>query len=50
MDRSKMTLIIEYEGDSGLVDDVISEVARAVEDADQSAGNVFVDVMDREEL
>ena len=50
MDRSKMQLIIEYEGDSGLVDDVLSAVQTAVEDTDQSAGNVFADVADKEEI
>ena len=45
-----MQLIIEYEGDSGLVDDVISAVQTAVEDTDQSAGMVFADVADKEEI
>ena len=50
MDRSRMQIIIEYEGDSSALDDVISAVQTAVEDADQSAGSVFADVADLEEL
>ncbi len=50
MDRSRMQLIIEYEGDSELVDDVLSAVQTAIEDADQSAGSVFADVADKEEI
>lgn len=50
MHRSKMQLIIEYEGDSYLIDDVISAVQTAVEDTDQSAGNVFADIVDEEEI
>ncbi len=50
MDRSRMQLIIEYEGDSSVVDDVLSAIQTAVEDTDQSAGNVFADVADREEI
>ena len=45
-----MQIIIEYEGDSGVVDDVLSAVQTAVEDVDQSAGNVFADVADYEEI
>ena len=45
-----MQIIIEYEGDSGVVDDVLSAVQTAVEDTDQSAGNVFADVADKEEI
>jgi hypothetical protein len=50
MDRSKMQLIVEYEGDSELADDVLAAIQTAVEDTDQSAGNVFADVADREEI
>jgi len=45
-----MQLIVEYEGDSYLIDDVISAVQTAIEDTDQSAGNVFADVADEEEI
>ncbi len=45
-----MQLIVEYEGDSGLVDDVLSAIQTAIEDTDQSAGNVFADVADEEEI
>jgi len=50
VDRSRMQIIIEYEGDSGMVDDVLAAVTTAVEDVDQSAGNVFADVADAEEI
>lgn len=50
MDRSRMQLVIEYEGDSSVVDDVLAAVTTAVEDTDQSAGAVFADVADREDL
>jgi len=45
-----MQLIVEYEGDSALVGDVLAAVMSAVEDTDQSAGAVFADVAEQEEL
>ena len=50
MKRSKMQLIIEYEGDSYLIDDIISAVQTAVEDTDPSASHVFADIADEEEI
>ena len=45
-----MQLIIEYEGDSYLIDDIISAVQTAVEDTDPSASHVFADIADEEEI
>jgi hypothetical protein len=45
-----MQIVVEYEGDVEAVDEVLSAVVTAVEDTDMTAGAVFADVADEEEI
>jgi len=50
MGRNRVQVVVEYEGDFGIIDDVLAAVVAAVEDVDWGATSVFADVADKEEI